>query len=146
LPHAISVPAPLRVELDLQFTGEVLLGEQLVLADIGRDHLPDLLRLDQDAEANAVDPRTVGHHGEIADPRLADGQNQALRNAAQPEPAGHDQHAIVEQPRKDRWRVGVNLVHVRGAKVVARSRPRGEAARSKPEKTQLFATAMQIDV
>ena len=51
----------LRVELDLELAGEKLLREQLVLADIGRDHLLDLARLEQQAEAGAVDAGIVGH-------------------------------------------------------------------------------------
>ena len=48
--HALGQRA-LRVELDLQLAGEELLREQLVLAHIGRDHLLDLARLEQQAEA-----------------------------------------------------------------------------------------------
>ena len=39
----------LRIELDLQLAGKELLGEQFVFADIRRDHLPDLPRLQQQA-------------------------------------------------------------------------------------------------
>jgi hypothetical protein len=45
----------LRVEFEFELAGEVLLREQLVLADIGRDHLLDLPVLQQAAEADAVD-------------------------------------------------------------------------------------------
>jgi hypothetical protein len=45
----------LRVELDLELTVEVLPGEQLVLTDIGRDHLAQLPVLQQHAEPLAVD-------------------------------------------------------------------------------------------
>ena len=57
----------LRVEFELEFAGEILLGEKLVLADIGRDHLPDLPRFQQHAEADAVDAGIVGDDGQILD-------------------------------------------------------------------------------
>ena len=44
----------LRVELKLKLAAEILLLEQLVLADIGRDHLPDLPGLQQHPQAEAV--------------------------------------------------------------------------------------------
>ena len=103
----------LRVELDLQFAGEILLGERLVLADIGRDHLLDLPRLQQHAEAHAVDAAIVGHHGEVLDPGIADGEDQGLGDAAQAEPAGHDHHAVREQPGQRGARVRMDLVHDR---------------------------------
>ena len=50
----------LRIEFEFQLTGEELLGEKLVLADIGRNHLFDLLGLKQFTEPNAVDAAIVG--------------------------------------------------------------------------------------
>ena len=50
---------PLRVELEFEFAGQKLLGEQLVLANIGRDHLTDLTCLEKRAETNAVDAGIV---------------------------------------------------------------------------------------
>ena len=44
----------LRIELDLELAREILLGEQLVLAHVGRDHLLDLLGFEQKAQARAV--------------------------------------------------------------------------------------------
>ena len=92
----------LRVELDLQFAGEKLLGEGLVLAHIGRDHLLDLARVQQHAEALAVDAAIVRHHGEVLDAGIADGEDQGLGDAAQAEPAGHDQHAVLRATRPTR--------------------------------------------
>src|SRR6202021_1265011 len=40
----------LWVELDLELAREVLVHEGLVLADVGRDHLLDLLRVEQKAD------------------------------------------------------------------------------------------------
>src|SRR6266545_2396979 len=51
---------PLRHELHLDLAGEVLPLELLVLADVGRDDLPDLLRLEEGAEAELGRPAVVG--------------------------------------------------------------------------------------
>ena len=101
----------LRVEFDLQFAGEVLLREQLVLADVGRDHLLDLLGLQQQAEARAVDAGVVGDDGEVLHPGVADGEDQRLGDAAQAETAGADQHAVLEQAGQRRLGVGIDLLH-----------------------------------
>ena len=75
----------LRVEFDLQFAGEILLGEQFVLAHIGRDHLLDLPGFQQQAEAGAVHARIVRYDREVFDAGIADGQDQDFRDAAQAE-------------------------------------------------------------
>ena len=62
----------LRVEFQLQLAGEELLREQLVLADIGRDHLLDLPRLQKQAQPDAVDAGIVGDDGQILDAGVAD--------------------------------------------------------------------------
>ena len=49
----------LRVELELELAGQVLALELLVLADVGADHLLDLARVEQLAEAEAVDAAVV---------------------------------------------------------------------------------------
>ena len=85
----------LRVELELELAGEVLLRELLVLADIGRDHLPDLARSQQHAEARAVDAALLETTVRSLTP-LADRGDQVLRDAAQAEAAGHDRHAVEE--------------------------------------------------
>src|SRR5208283_3341124 len=50
----------LRVELELELARQVEVGEGLVLADVARDHLPDLAALKQNAETDAVDAAVVG--------------------------------------------------------------------------------------
>src|ERR1700730_3904549 len=77
----------LRVELDLELAAEIELGEALVLADIGRDHLLDLSALEQQAESGAVDPGIVRDDGQPLDAGLLDRIDQLLRNAAQAEAA-----------------------------------------------------------
>ena len=58
----------LRTELDLEFAGQELPLEFLVLADIGRDHLLHLPRAQQLAEPFIVDPGIVRGDGEVLDP------------------------------------------------------------------------------
>jgi hypothetical protein len=77
----------LRIEFEFEFAGEVLLGEQLVLADIGGDHLPDLARLEQPREPDPVDAGIVGNHRQVLDPAVADRIRQGLGNAAEAEAA-----------------------------------------------------------
>src|ERR1700759_4315545 len=87
--------------------------KQLVLADIGRDHLLDLPRLQQAGEPDAVDAGIVGDHREALHPGLAERVRQGLGNAAEAEAAGHDHHAVLEKAIEGRFRVGVNLFHER---------------------------------
>ena len=71
--------------------------------------------VEQDAEADAVDAGIVRDHGEILHPGIADGEDQRLGNAAQPEAAGHDQHAVLEDVGERRARIGVDLFHGRAS-------------------------------
>src|SRR5262245_12283278 len=103
----------LRIEFDLKLAGEILLHESLVLPDIGRDHLLDLPRVEQNAEPLAVGPAIVGNDREVLHAGIADCQDQSLGNAGQAEAAGHDRHAILEQPGQRGPRVRIDLVHVR---------------------------------
>ena len=86
----------LRVELELELARQIEVGENLVLADVARDHLPDLAGLEQDAEPDAVDAGVVGDDGEVLHARLAQRLDQRLGDAAEPEAAGHDRHAVLD--------------------------------------------------
>src|SRR4051812_30699752 len=72
----------LRREVELEFAGQVLALEFLVLADVARDHLADLARLEQLAQAEAIDPRVVRDHRQILDAAVTQGVDQRLGNAA----------------------------------------------------------------
>ncbi len=109
-PDALGQRA-LRVELELQLAGEVLLGEQLVLAHVGRDHLADLAGLEKAAEADAVHAGIVGDEGQVLRARITDRLDQRLRNAAEAEAPGHDGHAILDQASERGTRIAVNLIH-----------------------------------
>ena len=102
----------LRVELDLELAGEVLLREELVLADIGRDHLLDLPRLEQEAEAGAVDAGIVGNDGQVLHATVADRLDELFRNTAEAEAAAADQHAVLEHAGERRLCVGIDFLHV----------------------------------
>src|SRR5262249_12652716 len=74
--------------LHLELSLEVLPLEFLVLADVRRDHLADLLAFEKDAEAEVVDAAVVGDDGEILDAKVSQGGDRVFGNAAQTEPAG----------------------------------------------------------
>ena len=114
----------LRIEFDLELVGEILLGEGFVFADIGRDHLLDLPGIEQHAEPLAVDAAIVGDDGEVFDAGIADRQDQCLGNAAQAEAAGHDHHAVLQQPGQRGVRVRIDLIH-------ERSIPSGKISKSR---------------
>src|SRR4030088_3457935 len=101
----------LRIELDLELAGEILLREGLVLPNIGRDHLLDLPGVQQEAQSDAVDPGIVGDDRQVFHTGLANRLDQALRDAAQPQPPAHNQHAVLEQAGERRPGVGIDLFH-----------------------------------
>jgi hypothetical protein len=101
----------LRVELELELAREVLAHELGVLADVGGDHLPDLPGLQQDAEAEVVDAGVVRGDGEVLHPCVADRGDQQLGDAAEPEAAGGDRHAVEEQAVERRCRIRIDLLH-----------------------------------
>src|SRR5690242_15661730 len=118
----------LRVELDLQFAGEILLGEQLVLAHVRGDHLLDLLALEQQPETGAIDAGIVRHHGQVLDPGIADRLDQRLGDTAKAEAPAADQHAVLEHAGERRLGVGINFLHAaippRSQKATRRARLR----------------------
>ena len=85
----------LRREFKLQLAGEELLREQFVLADIRRNHLLDLPRLEQPAQSDPVDTSIVGDHGQVLDAGVAQRLGQGLGNPAQAKAPGHDHHAVL---------------------------------------------------
>src|SRR5690606_23320483 len=86
----------LRSELDLELSREELALELGVLADIGRDHLPDLPPFEEQPESEVVDAAVVRDDGEILDAHLVDLRDQVLGDAAQTEPARDDRHAVAK--------------------------------------------------
>ena len=129
LPSAICVPTPvgreeaadaaaagadalgqraLRVELDLQLAREELALELLVLPHVAGDHLLDLLRLEQDAQAQLGRAAVVGDDGEALHALVVQGRDQVLRVAAQAEarrsstvaPSGMSRDRLVARSRR----------------------------------------------
>ena len=88
----------LGVELHGEVSVEKLLREELVLAHVGRDHLLDLTRLEHHAEADSVDACVVGDHREVLHAGFRNRFDQGFGNSAEPKAAGHQRHAVTEQP------------------------------------------------
>ena len=65
----------------------------------------------QQAEPEIVDPGIVRDDGQILDTRLLHGRDRHFRNAAQPESAGRDQQAILQDTIQRFLCAGTNLLH-----------------------------------
>jgi len=74
-------------ELHFQLAAQELTFELGVLSDVGGDHFPDLVRLEEQAQAPVVDAAVVGDDRQVADPAANQRGNQILGNAAQAESA-----------------------------------------------------------
>src|SRR6185436_681900 len=84
----------LRSELDLELARDKLPLELLLLADVARDHLLDLTRREQHAEAELVDAAVVRNDGQVLHPALAQRCDAELRDAAQAESARDQRRAV----------------------------------------------------
>ncbi len=84
-------------EFDFQLAAEQLLFEQGILADVGRNHFPDLPVFKQDTESEAVNAAVVGDHGQALDAHAPDLRDEVFRDAAQAEAAAEYRH-VVGQP------------------------------------------------
>ncbi|MEY9774973.1 hypothetical protein ABH915_000581 [Arthrobacter sp. MW3 TE3886] len=89
-----SASVPCGGELHLQLAGEVLLGEELVFPDVGRDDLADLASFDQDAQALAVHAHVVGDHRQVLHPGVPHCLDQVSGDPAEPETADGERHAV----------------------------------------------------
>src|SRR5690606_18552501 len=89
----------------LQLSAQVLPLELLVLAHVGRDHLADLARFQQLAEAEAVDAGVVGNYRQLFCARVPQGGDQCLRDAAQAEAADGKRLAISHDVAKRSGRI-----------------------------------------
>jgi len=86
----------LRVELDLELFLEELARKLVVLADVARDHLADLLGGQQQPEPPIVDAGVVGDAGDVLHAGITERDDELLGDAAQPEPADHDGAPVVD--------------------------------------------------
>ena len=105
----------LRIEFEFQFAGQILPLEELVLADIRRDHLFDLPRLEQNAQSGAIDPRIVRDDRQILDPEIMNGLDQNVRNAAKPKSSRHEDHSVLDDVGQGRTCIWINFVHARSS-------------------------------
>ena len=85
-------------EIDFELTGEGHGLEDLVFADVGRDHLFDLLVLEQIADPEVGHAGVVADAGKVARPLVPEGQDEILGDAAQTEAGQHDGGAIRDVP------------------------------------------------
>ena len=108
--HAFGQGA-LRVELDLEFSAQVLPHEFVVLAHVGGHHLPDLVRVEQFAEAETVDTAIVRRDGEILHAAVDNGVNQQFRDAAEAKTASRDEHSVMEKAVEGLRCAAIDLLH-----------------------------------
>ena len=101
----------LRREFQLQLAGQILLGENLVLADIGGDHFFDLPGFQKLAEANAVDASIVGNDSQALNAGFENRVGKNFSNTAETKAAGHDRHVVLKQTGHGATGVRIYLVH-----------------------------------
>jgi len=100
----------LRDQFDVQFPREKLALELAVLAHVARDHLANLVSLEQRAQAEVVDAGVVADDGEVARAAAAESEQKVFRVAADAESPAHDRRAVEDS--RDRLIGGVeHLVH-----------------------------------
>ena len=71
----------MRVEFKLQLSRKVQFREQLVLADIGGNHLPDLAVVKQLPEPKTICATIVGNDCKVLDPGIEQTIDQTFRIA-----------------------------------------------------------------
>ena len=78
-----SASVPCGFSSTSTFAAEHLLLEELVFADVGGDHLADLVRLAAAADAEIRTPGVIGDHGEVLCARAEHRGDQIFGDAAQ---------------------------------------------------------------
>ena len=86
----------LRHQLDLELPGEKLRLEDPVLANVGGDHLRDLVVGEQQAQPEVIDAAVIGHDDQLARAQLPQRRDRALRDPAQPKPADDQRRTITD--------------------------------------------------
>src|SRR5215467_1555565 len=102
----------LGYQLHFELAAQELALELLVLADVGRDHLPDLPCAKQNPCTEVVDAGVVADDRQALRATGLQRTNKALRNAAQAESAHHDRGAVRHEC-DGRFGVWQNLVHAK---------------------------------
>ncbi len=98
-------------QLQFQFAVEKLFFKECVFADIAGNHLFDLARLQQQTEAEVVDPGVVADDRQVFHAGITQGGDKILRNAAQTETAGGDGHAVKQKALKGCLGIGGDGFH-----------------------------------
>jgi hypothetical protein len=101
----------LRRELELEFAGQVLALELLVLADVADEIIFLICRVCSSLpRPKSSTPGVVGDDGEVLDAAVAHGVDQRLGDAAQAEAADGEQLAAAHHAVDGRRRGGIELV------------------------------------
>jgi hypothetical protein len=106
-----SASVPLRREFEFELAVQVLALEFLVLADVAADHLLDLPRHEQLAQAEAVGAGVVADDRQVAHAAVAQSVDQRFGNATQAKPADSEQVAALDHAFQCRSGAGEYLVH-----------------------------------
>ncbi len=104
-----SAERALRCQFQFQLAAEIEFLEQLVLADIGRDHLLDLAIVQQHPQAQPVGAAIVGDDGDVPDAIVLQRRDQVLRIAGQAEAAAHHGHAVEGEALQGRGGIGIDF-------------------------------------
>ena len=104
-----SANVPCGTSVDFDLAGEELPLELLVLADVGRDHLPHLARAQQDADAEVVDAGIVADDREVARAARVQRLDQVLGDPAQAEAAHQDRRPVGDERHRLRRRSASTL-------------------------------------
>ena len=102
---ALFSQGALRGQFDLQFTAEHLTFELIVLAHIRRYHFFDLTLLQQQSQAEIVDPRIVRDTGQVGDAQTHQFGNGIFRDTAETEAPEHERHVVFD-PMDGRTDIG----------------------------------------
>jgi hypothetical protein len=85
--------------------------EFLVFPHVAGDHLADLPRAQQFAQAEVVHSRVIGDGREVPRAGRQHGVDQGFWDAAQSEASDGNELSISDQPRERSFGAGIHLVH-----------------------------------
>jgi len=108
--HAFS-KGSLGTKLDFDFAGEELAFKLGIFSHVAGDHLLDLVRSQKKTESRAIDAGVVAGDGQVANPGIAQGEDEFLRNAAQSKATDCQKHSVVDYAFQCGFRVGEELIH-----------------------------------
>src|SRR6185369_3532010 len=92
--HSLGERA-LRNKFDFELSGKRQLFEQLVLTDIGRNDLTNLMGIQEESGALPIDTRIVADDGEVLCSLVAESSDEVFRNSAEPKSTQHNGGAVL---------------------------------------------------